>query len=473
MRWKIFSIILVSLLLVGFVSAADSTIEKKIIKNQISPSEKAEFQIKITNHLGERQRFSLYSFDQGWNVDPSPLKDKIVEVGVGSSHTVTFFAQPTEPFSPGIYYVSVTVESDHGESQTIPMKIYLGSDKPINYLPSIRSELDMDDKINPNEPLSIKLFLENRNPLDLRNMTVKIQSDMAEFAKEVNIDLPPLDKKTVEFSVTPNKHQQPKKYTLFFVFEHKGQVIKVIDKKIDVLTIIPDFTTELAEESIFLKKFMQLTITNEGNVLNTQEVKLPISFWQSLFTTSDASLRVIDGQRHLVWEYPLDPGGSEVVNFTTNYRVMFYTLFIILLLVIFYFSVRSPVELFKKAVATKSGDSGALSEIKVTLELRNKTNRTLKNISVIDLVPAIANVEKSLELGTLKPHDIKHTKSGTRVVWTLTEIDGHEHRIITYKLRAKLNILGTFSLPRAQVKYVRGKKRKGKSYSNVFSLKTG
>ena len=95
----------------------------------------------------------------------------------------------------------------------------------------------------------------------------------------------------------------------------------------------------------------------------------------------------------------------------------------------------------------------------------------LRDVEVVDVVPAIVNVEKSLELGTLKPHEIKHTQHGTRVMWSIPELEGHEHRLITYKVKAKLNILGMVSLPRATVRYIRKGGRKGKAYSNVFRLR--
>ncbi len=136
----------------------------------------------------------------------------------------------------------------------------------------------------------------------------------------------------------------------------------------------------------------------------------------------------------------------------------------------FAYYVKSPIVLRKRAVITKSDDEGALSEVKVTLEVVNKLRKPINDLEIIDLVPAIANVEKSLELGTLKPHAIKHTKLGTKVVWSMAEIDGLEHRLITYKVKAKLNILGTFSLPRASLHYKKAKGKKGKVFSNIFRL---
>ena len=109
-------------------------------------------------------------------------------------------------------------------------------------------------------------------------------------------------------------------------------------------------------------------------------------------------------------------------------------------------------------------------EIKITLEVKNKSKKPVKNIDITDLVPGIANVEKGLDLGTLGPKEVRHTKKGTKVVWSLAELDAHEHRLITYKVRAKLNIVGTFILPRATVEYSKRGKKRAKAYSNIFRL---
>ena len=62
------------------LTLADSTINAEVIQNQIKPSENAQYKITITNNEFEKQRYSVYSFVQGWGVDPSPLKDRIIEI---------------------------------------------------------------------------------------------------------------------------------------------------------------------------------------------------------------------------------------------------------------------------------------------------------------------------------------------------------------------------------------------------------
>lgn len=450
-----------------------STITTTPIKNEITPLEQASFSLKITNNAGQVQRYSIYSLQsgQGWNVDPSPLRDKIIEIGPKKSYTTKIIAYPIEKetLSPGIYYVHITIQSDLGEMATEALKIYLSPEKPIDYLPAIKATIDMNDKINPKEPVSIKLFLDNRNPLNLTDLKIRIESDIPEFVKEISVDLPPLEKKTIEFSVVPSQFQQPKEYTLFFVFEKNGETIKIIEKKIEIISLLPEFAVETAEEKSFLKRTITLTVKNGGNVLNTQTVKFPISFLGALITSSEGEVISDDEGRYIAWELALEPDETATLSLTTNYRILLYLLIAILLFGGFYLYVRSPVSVQKNAVTTQSGEGGALSEIKITLELNNHSKKTIKDVVVTDLVPGIGNVDKGLELGTLKPREIKYTKSGTKVIWSLAELEPDEHRLITYKMKAKLNILGIFSLPRAVVEFKKNK-RKQKSYSNIFRI---
>jgi hypothetical protein len=469
-RWTRYLLLLLLLVsLASLISAEEtqSSYNIKPIDNQISPEEQATYELSVTNKASVVQRFSIFSFVQGWIVEPTPLKDKIIDLAPGKTYKTTIEVTPLEEFAPGIYYVSLNIESDLGDRHVGNLKLYLNPDQPLDYLPAIKAVVDMDEKISPQHPVSATLFLENRNPLDLKDLVIKIQSDIPEFVQEAIVNLDPLAKKTVDFTITPDPFTQPKEYFLFFVFQKDGETVKVIDKKIEIISLLPLFEVEATSAKKYLRYQTALSVKNNGNVENTQMVKIPVSLWKSVFSNADSISE--EGQRYLVWEVTLKPNQITSLDYVTNYRIFIYALILLLILFIFYYAVQSPFVLKKKAVITKMDDDGAMSEIKVTLEIRNKSKRKVEHLSIEDLVPAIANVEKSLELGTLRPHVIKHTKHGTKVVWNMAELDGLEHRLITYKVKAKLNILGTFSLPRAIVKYKKGKKQK-KVYSNIFKL---
>lgn len=472
MRWlKLLIIVGLLVSLFSFAALATSGIDVTPVNNKITPDEVAKFELKVTNFEQKTQRYTIYSLQSGmgWTVDPFPLRDKIIELAPGDSHVVTMHVRPLEQFPPGIYTVSVSIESDLGEQYQRVLKMYMHSEKQAEYSPSIVATIDMDDKISPKTPVSVKVFLENRNPLNITDMQINLQSDIPEFTKRVAVDLPPLEKKTVEFTVVPNEFQQPKTYTLFFVFERQGQTIKVIQKDIEIMTLLPPFSTEISEDKYFLKTYASVIVKNDGNTRNTQQVRVPASIWKTLFTSSEDSMVVVeDDQRYLAWEITLGSNEAATLGYVTNYRLLLYLLLGLIVLGLFYWSVRSPIHVRKKAVA-KKGTEGTLSEVKVTLELRNISKKLLKNIEITDMVPGIANVERSLELGTLKPQEIRQLKKGTKIIWKLAELDVKEHRLITYKIKAKLNIVGTLSFPRATITYKKRKKH-GKVYSNVFRL---
>ncbi len=443
------------------------------LDNEIKTNEQALFEVTITNNAGQRQTYTLYGLDVVWGVDPA---DKKFTLQPGSSKTTMVKVTPLGPFKPSSYTVKLYVDVSTSEDRTPHIRykkdllVILYPEEPYDYLPSIKVTADMDEKINPQSPVSIKLFMENRNPLDLGGMKIRIESDVPEFAQQAVIDLPPMGKKTVEFSITPNPFQQPKQYTLFFVFEHKEQPVKVLERKIEIIPLTPAFEVTTAEDSYFLRTVTRLTVRNGGNVLNTQEVTVPIAAWRSLFSRSDGKLLVQESGRSLQWTLSLNPDEHRELTIFTSYRILFYLALLGLLFVLFYWYVRSPVIVRKTVFAAKSDEDGAISEIKITLEIKNTSRQLLKNVEVVDIVPGIANVEKGLEVGTIKPLEIKHTRKGTKVVWVLPELDQYEHRLINYRVKAKLNILGTFSLPRASAAYQRKSGRKGKAYSNIFRL---
>ncbi len=459
--------VFVMVLLSAFAFGAKSEIKIEPIKNSIIVSETASFKVTISNNEDKTQRYSLFSFVQGWDIEPSPLKDKIMEIQPNQKKQTIIKASPTEKFNPGIYKLGMNIETDLGEKHVKTLVVYIDPDKPLDYLPSIKVSLDMVKKVDPQKTQTIKLSLENKNPLNISKMNIRLQSDMKEFNKQTTIGLEPLGTKTVEFTVSPNSMQKPGKHFLFFTFERNKEIVKVLSEEIEIVSLTPKFSTKTTTTDSFLKTTKKLLVRNTGNVKNTQEVLVPISFWKNVFTKSQAKLAFKNGQKNLMWKVTLSPNETVTLTYIHNYRFPFYGIMVLLLLFFVYLYTKSPVTLSKTSTTVKKDST--LSDLKITLQLKNVTKKTLKNIEVVDLVPGIADIEKSLDLGTLKPHEIKHTKKGTLVKWKLAEIDGHEDRLISYQIKSKLKILGTLKLPRAKVLF--GKKGKRKTaYSNVFKI---
>ena len=103
-------------------------------------------------------------------------------------------------------------------------------------------------------------------------------------------------------------------------------MVKIIEQKIEVLSLMPPFEVISTEETKYLKTHKTLTVKNIGNVRNTQVVKEPVSLWSVLFTSSDGKMLVEEEQRYLTWEMSLGPGETVDIPMAVNYRIIAYVL---------------------------------------------------------------------------------------------------------------------------------------------------
>src|SRR3989338_8214049 len=141
-RATIFTIFTIGLLvLFSGLALADSTVVVNVVNNEITPAEEATFDVVITNNDLEAQGYYIYSLDSGsdWNIDSTPLKDKIFTLGSGKSKTIRMEARPLSILMPKIYYLKFSVESDTGEVYNEALKVYLEADRPMDYLPDRKS----------------------------------------------------------------------------------------------------------------------------------------------------------------------------------------------------------------------------------------------------------------------------------------------------------------------------------------------
>jgi uncharacterized repeat protein (TIGR01451 family) len=442
------------------------------VDNEINVLQKAEFLINITNRWDADQKYSFSSLDLNWNVEPVPLDDKVVSIKQGATKTLKFMVTPLKNLTPGIYYVPLYVDGSLGDKKDLALKIYLSPIGPAGYAPAVKVTVDMPTKINPQEPISVKLILENRNKLNLSNVEVKLNSEMEGFQKSTVVDIDPLGRKVVEMTIAPNPHQQPKEYYLEISLLRWGESFKVVDQKVEVVPLVPAFSvTDLQEDNVFLKIYRDFTIENGGNVLNTQKVLYPVSFLEGILTQGDVKVVKENGQRYLMWELTLNPGETTQKQVATNYRLLLYLFIITALVVGFYLYVRSPITIKKTASIVKKDDKGATSEIKVVIEVKNPSSKTVKDVTLTDIIPGYAVFEKnSSDDNAILPQKTTHSKEGTKVHWTLSELDGKDHRVMNYHMKAKLNILGSVRLPRASAEFVRASGRRGKAYSGRFNV---
>ncbi len=462
-------------ILSSFVSAF-SVVDVETIDNNIIFGEKAVFNLTIKNERAERQDYEIFSpAGVKWSVATKPLRNKEMTIASNKTASTLIIVEPVEKLKAGVYGVILNIESDFGEKYEKQLKVYLSPSTPSEYLPSVRITVDMPDKIDPRQTQSIKVFLENLNPLNLNGMALKMISDIPEMNAEQTVDLSPTGEATIEFTVKLAEAQQPKDYHIFFQLERGEEVVKVVDKQVEVIPVTEAFTKQIDEKKSFLKNERTIIVTNEGNVKNTQTVILEAGLFERLFTYSSPKSKTVkaDGKRMIGWEIELGANEQVTIKAVTSYRTPFVVLVLVVIGTILYFIYRNPIALSKSAGSVVLHEGG-ISGLKVTLVAKNLSGQAVKDLEVTDQVPGIANVEKDIEMGTLKPSQMLRGKHGQVFVkWKLSEIEGKEERIITYKIKTKLNIIGTITLGRAKATYLTSGGKKKTSYSNTYRVGTG
>ncbi len=131
---------------------------------------------------------------------------------------------------------------------------------------------------------------------------------------------------------------------------------------------------------------------------------------------------------------------------------------------------RNPIISIKEIILEHTGKDN-ISEVKIRIFVRNRSNKILNNIRIMDKVPPIADVVKGERLGTLQPTKINTTKTkGTIIKWELNTLEPYEERIITYKIKSKLEIVGGLSLPPAKMVFEEKEGKERQAFSTSAKL---
>jgi len=462
------------LLLFGLiaVNAADYDISITPAEKRIVMGETAEFVATINSNSTKLEKFTvaLPAAEVKWVMLP-------VAVTVNPSAAQNFILEitPSKSVIPGPYGVKINFrreEPDELTEKTVLINVQPESEVISKYKPSLRADVDMPVSITPDKRLTIRINVENQNVLNLTDLKVRISSDLKTLETERVISLDPLEEKVVDFTYELNPLQEPGEYRVSFELLKGNITIETFATRVlTVIEVKPGFEKKETEKLGFLKLTKEIVYTSKSNVKDAQSIVLPIGPFERWFTSTipKANHFKEDGKRFIGWDLELEPGESKTIFITVNYRLIFYAIVIIVGGIALYFMYKSPVAI-KKEVSEVNLKEGGISQIRLMLEIKNASKKSVSHVYISDYVPNIADVEKTYMEGTLKPSKIlQHKERGTILKWELPELAPGEERLVSYNIKSKLSILGNFRLPRAKVKF-KHKNKEYVSYSNTIGI---
>ena len=421
--------------------------------DSIYSNETAIYTVNITNNDNIEERYQFDTAIALWDISPSfPV---VVEPSSMGSFDIHIRVLDNRLYGPQLVPVRIRSLSDN-KAYVENLYLYL---KPSNYTgmqyaPTVAMEVTADNEIDPRQPLSLTVYMRNRNPLNISELTIQVNSQL--FNKEYKTILGPLEVKTNQILFADlDPHQTPGTYKVDVrLINSVGDTIAEVQKDIRVKSYA-DVSTEDIKTNRLFSSTETITLVNKGNYEATKQVKIEKNLFQKIFTKTniDYYSSTENGVSYIQWDVQLLPNQKYVITATTNYTWLVIVLLLILIGTISYYIFRSPILLFKKAKIISSSEHG-ISEIKVRLHVKNRSGRIIRNIKIIDKYPKIVQVEDEVSLGSIKPTKMASTdKSHSLLLWNFDSLDPYEERLVIYKLRSQLNIVGNLSLPSSKVKF--------------------
>jgi hypothetical protein len=449
----LFTVVAIFSLLLPIVSAENEIgVEVIEISNEVEAGGKAEYQLKITNYQGEKDIYKLtydellvYPFsDFARSIIANPVQVKInpLESGIiNLTINVLETAREDRPYETEIKLSSIT---NSEIKQNVTLKTYVVSPKDI-----ILIFPEIPDEIIPGQKYDVKIKFKNRGNVRLENYEILISSDFPQLQKNFVIDFEPKEEITETITIKPNEHVSADNHVVNIkVYDIEG---KTRGSYSSAFTIRKNenIQEQLDEQNGFLTKTTIITKKNNGNTISDQKIEAKINPISRLFTNTQPDPKVENGK--YIWNLKLEPGDEFSVEFTTNYKPLFYGLLIIIITtIILNFLIERTVIIKKRMYKIRKTADGH-SELKILILLKNGRSKEIHSVKILDVLPSI--IEPTEEFGTLKPEKIQQGTKGKRLIWEIGSLAPHEERIISYKVKSKIRLIGETTLPQATVHY--------------------
>ena len=452
-------------------------VDIKPLDNRINSLEVASFNVTVQN-LDSDNTIIIEPFnDPRWRIYSEPAYIYLTGLRLGPNEEKSFklLIKPRKILFPLRYSFSLTLRSEtNGYEEVVPIKVEVQTFKPTlqDYDNYILMQVIAPDEIDPREKQELKIILTNKIPLSFKGMRLRVKSAIVDYDKMVSVE--GNQRKEIVIPINISADESPKN-DLFVITlaTPDGTVVKEFNKPYTIISY-SDFKEERSVKKGFFTSRTTIGVKNNGNSKGTEIVRFKVTSFSSAFTKTQPNAYYTKDKtgKYLVWKVELKPKEKTTIIIEQNYwSLVIFVILACALYLIYYYILRNPISVKKRALVVKLREGG-ISELKVFINVKNRTGKTIKKVVVIDKLPKIAEVEKSLHAGTLKPTKIiRHSTKGTIIKWELGNLEKYEERILHYRVKSKLSILGWFKLPATAVKF----RIKDKEYiikSNEVKLET-
>jgi hypothetical protein len=446
----VFIFILVSAQL-GF--AFDFTVEQAATI-PLGASEKLT--IDISNPTNASDTFNIaVSGKKPWMT----LSPTMVTANASSSATANLYITTTPETPTGLYILNIGVESiNTGEKVT--KESYISVIKgEITKIEDVIIRGDFEPKGNVTLEVNIKnyaLTTVNNLVLNATVRSTRIIYDLSDVIEKID----PNQTVTITRYFSLPEYSEPGRYRIELSLFYENRVSRAEE---DFNVIEKAIMEEEAEDMFMIfGSGKKITVRNYGNAAGSTEITKTVSPFESFFFSGEPD--VIENDTYK-WIVTLEPGQEAIVEYKTDFLLLFIAFVAIAVAAWFFFFKVRTVTVKKHIIQKKKIEEG--EEFTVGLDVKNSTGTSLSNVIIKDLIPPVFSAKDTVGPKPAK----KVAKIGTELTWKIDTLVPGEERILTYKIIPMFGVGGQARLPKAIARF-KLKEKMIQNNSNVAMLGT-
>lgn len=399
----------------------------------------ANFTITISSQAEDWFSIAVVGTQPSW----ISLEKFNVKIPYNGKGTVNVFISPSYDALQGVYGYTVIVSDMNGTKAEKNVLVSV-----IQKLSAVLKDIKLTCPLcKPGETLSVSAIAENIGSRNLENLQALISFD--DTKKTVLMErLDALTKKTVSADFVLSDVMPPGEYNVKLQLLRNGEIL---DEKTESFSVpaISDVKTDRKVSSSIFGKSVTLTTTNAGNIQTQAEIKSAVSKeWFVSYSGPAPSQK--NGE--YVWLIALNPKESKQIKYSEIYWTTYLIIAVLLLGGALFYLQMTALSIRKKVLHKRAAIEGR--ELSVSIDVKNRGG-TLENIVVRDKVPTMFEIVGKFE--TLKP-TIRKTENESELIWKLGRLKPKEERVLHYKIKTIVGVIGAIALPRAAVSGKAGEK---------------
>lgn len=237
--------------------------------------------------------------------------------------------------------------------------------------------------------------------------------------------------------------------------------------------VVQQFEKPMVQKTVnygLLTQDVFLNVRNDGNSAVNASTSETIPLFMKTFVSlvnKPATEQNVGNNVIYTWLFfNLQPGEERTIEYQINLWQIVLLAVLIIVAVAYAFSYVFTIRIVKQH--RLFGPVAGSKEVVITLEVKNRTRHMIRDVYVRDFLPSFATVVERFE--TVKPL-VRKVTGGTEIIWKFDSLRSMDERVLTYRIKPNMEILGEIKLPRAIIRYSDRKQQLQKVLSKNISIK--